>query len=35
MAAAEATTQGRPLPLANNQAPASAPFGADAGANLT
>ena len=33
--AARGRPQGSPLPLANNQAPASAPFGADAGANLT
>ena len=33
--AARGRPQGAPLPLANNQAPASAPFGADAGANLT
>ena len=33
--AARGRPQGSPLPLANNQAPASAPNGADAGANLT
>ena len=33
--AARGRPQGSPLPLANNQAPASAPHGADAGANLT